>query len=169
MRNKAVKQIALGGLLAAVAIVIMCLGGMIPVATFVCPVLCILICGTVHRFCGKRITWAWYGAVTILALLLGPDKEATAIFAFLGYYPILKTLLERTKGQWILKFLYFNSAIMIMYAVLIYILGMERIIGEYMELGAIGLLIMLVLGNLTFMLLDRLLTIFAKKGKKYGS
>lgn len=169
MRNKAVKQIALGGLLAAVAIVIMCLGGMIPVATFVCPVLCILICGTVHRFCGKRITWAWYGAVTILALLLGPDKEATAIFAFLGYYPILKTLLERTKGQWILKFLYFNSAIMIMYAVLIYILGMERIISEYMELGAIGLLIMLVLGNLTFMLLDRLLTIFAKKGKKYGS
>ena len=168
MRNKAVKQIALGGLLAAVAVVIMCLGGMIPVATFVCPVLCILICGTVHRFCGRRITWAWYAAVTILVLLLGPDKEAAVIFAVLGYYPILKILFERVKLQWLLKLLFFNSAILIVYLLLIYILGMEQIVSEYTQLGWIGLTVILILGNVTFILLDRLLTIFAKKGKKYG-
>ena len=168
MRNEAAKRIALGGLLAAVAIVIMCLGGMIPVATFVCPVLCILLCGTVYRFCGRRITWAWYGSVTVLALLLGPDKEAAAIFVFLGYYPILKTWFERTKLSLILKLIYFNFAIFLMYALLIYILGMEKIVSEYTELGWIGLGITLSLGNVTFVLLDRLLTIFSKKDGKYG-
>ena len=168
MRNDAVKRIALGGLLAAVAMVIMCLGGMIPVATFVCPVLCILLCGTVYRFCGRRIAWAWYAAVTILSLLLGPDKEAAAIFAFLGYYPILKVLFEKTKLRWVLKLLFFNSTILAMYVLLIYVLGMEQILSEYKEFGWIGLSVIMVLGNVTFVLLDRLLTVFAKKGKKYG-
>ena len=168
MRNEAVKRIALGGLLAAVAIVIMCLGGLIPVATFVCPVLCILLCGTVFRFCGRRITWAWYAAVTVLALLLGPDKEAAAIFAFLGHYPILKSRFERFKFCWVLKLLFFNAAILAVYALMIYILGMEQIIAEYTELGWIGLSITLVLGNATFVLLDRLLTIFANRGIRRG-
>ena len=34
---------ALGGILAALAVVIMSLGGMIPVATYVVPVLCMLL------------------------------------------------------------------------------------------------------------------------------
>lgn len=168
MRNDSVKRVALGGLLAAVAMVIMCLGGLIPVATFVCPVLCILICGTVRHFCGHRITWAWYFAVSILALLLAPDKEAATIFVFLGYYPILKQLFERTKLQWILKLLYFNCAIGVMYVLLIFVLGMEQIISEYAELGLIGLSIVLILGNVTFVLLDRLLTIFGKMSRKHG-
>ena len=168
MRNEAVKRIALGGLLAAVAMVIMCLGGMIPVATFVCPVLCILICGTVSRFCGHRITWAWYGAVAVLSLLLAPDKEAAALFVILGYYPILKSWFERTKLQWVFKILYFNCAIGIMYALLIYILGMQQIVVAYSELGLVGLTVILILGNVTFTLLDRLLTVFSKKGKRHG-
>lgn len=168
MRHEGVKRVALGGLLAAVAVVIMCLGGLIPIATFVCPVLCILLCGTVYRFCGHRITWAWYGAVAVLSLLLGPDKEAAAIFCFLGHYPILKSLFERTKLRWLFKLLYFNGAITIMYAMLIYVLGMEQIIREYAQLGMIGLGVILILGNVTFVLLDRLLTLFSKKGRRYG-
>lgn len=168
MRNERVKRIALGGLLAAVAIVVMCLGGMIPVATFVCPALCILLCSTVYHFCGQRIAWAWYVAVTILALLLGLDKEAAATFGFLGYYPILKSWFERTKLRWVLKLLFFNCVILAMYGLLIYIFGMDQIISEYTELGWIGLTVILFLGNVTFVLLDRLLTIFARKGTKHG-
>ena len=41
------------------------------------------------------MAWAWYGAVSILSLLLGPDKEAAAIFLALGYYPILKRHIDR--------------------------------------------------------------------------
>ena len=76
---------ALGGVMAALAVVIMCLGTLIPVATFICPMVCILLAQLVLKTCGARYGWAWYGAVAVLSLLLAPDKEAAAVFAALGY------------------------------------------------------------------------------------
>lgn len=78
---------ALGGVLAALAVVIMGMGTLIPVATYVCPMLCALLLQVVLKTCGVRVAWAWYGAVAILSLLLAPDKEAAAVFLFLGYTP----------------------------------------------------------------------------------
>ena len=75
-------------MMAALAAVIMSLGGLIPVATFTSPMLCMLLLAFVTKVCGKRIGWAWYGAVSILSLLMSPDKEAAAIFVFLGLYTI---------------------------------------------------------------------------------
>ena len=43
MRRIAAKQVAFGGMMAALALVIMGLGGLIPVATYVCPMLCMLL------------------------------------------------------------------------------------------------------------------------------
>ena len=80
--------------MAALAVVIMSLGTLIPVATFVCPVLCMLILQLVLKLCGSRIAWAWYGAVAILSLLMAPDKEAAAVFLFLGYYPVVKPRMD---------------------------------------------------------------------------
>ena len=69
---------ALGGILAALTIIIMCLGGLIPVATYVCPLLCAILLQVIFRMFGRRVAWAWYGAVCTLGLLLSPDKEAAA-------------------------------------------------------------------------------------------
>ena len=77
-------SVALGGVLAVLAVVVMCLGTIIPVATYVCPMLCALLLQVVLKTCGVRIAWAWYGAVAILSLLLAPDKEAAAVFAVSG-------------------------------------------------------------------------------------
>ena len=85
----------MGGVFAALAVVIMNLGGLIPMATYVCPTLCMVILSFVHMACGRRIAWSWYAAVSILSLLMSPDKEAAAVFAFLGYYPILKPVFDR--------------------------------------------------------------------------
>ena len=63
-------RIALGGVLAALAVVIMSMGTLIPVATYVCPVLCCMLLQFVLLSCGRRIAWAWYGAVAILSLLV---------------------------------------------------------------------------------------------------
>ena len=161
MRGEA-RKIALGGMMAALAVVIMSLGGLIPVATFVCPMLCMLLLAFVTRFCGNRIGWAWYGAVAILSLLLGPDKEAAAVFAFLGFYPITKPKLDRMKLGILLKLILFNGLILVMYAVLIRLFGMEQIAAEYQELGIALTVIMLLLGNMTFLLLDKVLTRFSK-------
>ena len=168
MRNKSVKQIALGGLLAAVATVIMCMGGLIPVATFLCPVLCILICYMVCCFCGGRLAWAWYICVAILSVLLGPDKEAAAVFLFLGHYPIWRQFVQKIKFGLLLKLLYFNSSVCIMYVLLMYTLGVQQLLADYSELGIFGLIVLLVLGNITFILVDRLLGIFGKRMQKHG-
>ena len=108
------KDIALGGVMAALAVVIMCLGGIIPVATYICPMLCALLLAAVLALTGKRIAWTWYAAVSMLSLLLGPDKEAAAVFVFLGYYPMLKALLERKCRRvlcWVCKLLAFHLAL----------------------------------------------------------
>lgn len=153
---------ALGGVLAAMAVVIMCMGGMIPVATYVCPMLCMLLLSIVRRICGSRIAWAWYGAVTLLSLLMGPDKEAAAVFAFLGYYPIVKPWLDRTRLKWVWKTLLFNTSILVMYALLIYLFGMAQVSAEFQEMGTVLMVVMLLMANLIFFLLDRILDRFGK-------
>ena len=157
MRSGASRPIALGGMMAALAVVIMSLGGMIPVATFVCPIFCMLLLRFVLTMCPRRIGWAWYGAVAILGLLMSPDKEAAAVFAALGYYPILKPRLDKMKYGVVLKFLLFNVVILLMYGILIYVMGLAQIAAEFAEMGIIMAAVTLVLGNVAFFLLDDLL------------
>lgn len=157
MRNNNARVIALGGMMAAVAVVIMCLGGLIPIATFLCPIMCMMLEQFVLKSCGRRIGWAWYGAVAILSLLLGPDKEAAAVFAFLGYYPMLKPKLDPMKLGLLLKLVLFNSVILLMYWVLIRLFGMDAIAEEYAALGTAMTAVMLILGNVTFLMLDKVL------------
>ena len=130
MRSKAY-PIALGGMLAAAAVVLMSIGTIIPVATYAAPVLCLLLCQTVLKLCGKRIAWAWYGAVAFLSLLMAPDKEAAAVFLVLGYYPILKPKLDALKGKWLWKALYFNGSILALYWVLMNIIGMQQLLSDH--------------------------------------
>ena len=141
-------------MMAALAVVIMALGGAIPLNTFLCPILCMMILRFVLHTCGRRIAWAWYGAVSILSLLLGPDKEAAAIFLALGYYPILKPRLDRIPGGLLVKLALFNAVIFVLYWTLIRILGLEQITQAYAEMGRIMSAIMVVMGNVTFWLLD---------------
>lgn len=162
MRKKT-KDVALGGIMAALAVVIMCMGGLIPIATFVCPMLCMVLLVFVFRSCGRRIAWAWYGAVSILSVLLGPDKEAAAVFLFLGYYPIIKPRLDRLRLKWLWKLLLFNGAILLMYWLLMGVFGMTQLSAEFEELGTVLTAVMLLLGNVIFFLLDHLLDRLPRK------
>ena len=159
---------ALGGVLGALAVVIMSLGTLIPVMTYVCPMACALLLEVVRLTCGQRVAWAWYGAVAILGLLLSPDKEAAALYAFIGYYPIVKPKMDGKKLSWLYKGVLFNGCIVLMYFFLLRILGMEALAEEFRELGGIMLLVLLLLGNVTFFLLDRLLSRVHQKWKGKG-
>ena len=161
MRTEA-RKIAFGGMFAALAVVIMSLGGLIPVATFACPMLCMLLLAFVTKMCGSRIGWAWYGAVAALRLLLGPDKEAAAVFAFVGFYPIVKSRFDRMRFGLIAKLALFNALILTMYWMLIRLLGMDQIGAELAEVGTVMTAVMLLMGNVIFLLLDRVLTRFAR-------
>lgn len=159
MQNKRTpaSNVALGGILAALALVLMNLGTLIPVATYTCPMLCALILELVRRICGSRIAWAWYGAVAILSVLMAPDKEAAAVFVFIGYYPVVKPKLDGKKGKWIWKALLFNTSILTMYALLLYLFGLEGLVEDFSGMGAGMTAVLLILGNVTFCLLDKLL------------
>lgn len=159
---------ALGGIMAALAVVVMCMGGLIPVATFVCPMICMLLLTVVLSRCGNRVGWAWYGAVTILSLLLGPDKEAAAVFAFLGYYPIIKPKMDKLPAKWLWKLAYFNLVILLMYWLLLNVFGMAQLIAEFEEMGKVMTVVTLILGNITFVLLDRLLVPGLRFRRKHG-
>lgn len=163
MRKNNARTVALGGMLAAVAIVIMCLGGLIPFATYICPMLCTVIQFTVLQFCGKKIAWCWFAVVAVLCFLVGPDKEAGAVFLLLGYYPMVKPYFDRMVLGWLWKLLLFYSAIGILYGLLLRLLGLDMSSGELEAFGWIGLVVMLLLGTLVFVLLDRVLSMAEQK------
>ena len=150
--------VALGGVLAALAVVIMCLGTLIPIATYVCPAICMLLVQMVTKLCGKRMGWAWYGAVSILSALMAPDKEAAGVFLLLGYYPIIKPWRDSRKGKWLWKLLFFNASIAVLYWILLHLLGLEQVVEDYSGAGLALSITLVALGNLTFFLLDILLS-----------
>ena len=149
---------ALGGVTAALAVVIMCLGGIIPLATYMIPVLCCVLLQLILPSIASY-GWVWYAAVALLGLLLCPDKEAAAVFVFVGYYPILKPKFDSLPLSLLWKALFFNAVILAMYQLLIHLFGMAQVASEFAELGIVMTLITLALGNLCFFLLDRLLAI----------
>ncbi len=164
-RNRTVSAVALGGVLAALALVIMCLGTLIPGATFVCPMIACVLCAVVRARCGNRTAWAWYGCVAVLGMLLAPDREAAAVFSLLGSYPVCKAFFDKLPASLVWKLLFFNAAVWLLYGLLGALLGLEPAEPVGTVLGAVTL----VLGNAVFLLLDRLLYIlFGTKRPQNG-
>ena len=140
------------------AVVIMSMGGMIPATTFICPMLCMLLLKMVQKTLPLRFGWAWYGAVAILSLLLSPDKEAAAVFAAIGYYPLLKPIMDKWPLKWLWKAILFNVVILVLYWMLMHIFGMAELLQEFEEMGTVMTIVTLVMGNACFFLLDMLLS-----------
>ena len=154
------RQMALGGMLAAVSIVIMCMGSIIPVNTYICPVLCILTGAVVLDRCGRKAGWCHYLAVAVLAMLLAPDREAALVYAFLGYYPMIRPWFQRMRAFAMpAKLAFFTLAGAASYGLLIFLVGAEGVMEEGWLLTAVTV----VLWDVLFLLVDRLLGLPMKK------
>lgn len=164
------KAVAMGGVFAALAVVIMLLGGLIPAATFACPMLASSLLALLRRELPTPACVGWYGIVALLSALLGPDKEAAFVFVFLGWYPLLKPRLDRLPKlpALVLKLLIFFAAIGAAYGTMIYILGLEALAEEARTTGRALLIVLLLLGALTFLLFDYVLSRIPKLLKKPG-
>lgn len=156
MKRTKSAEVALCGMMTALGVVILCLGGLIPLATFCCPVLASLVLLPVMRRWGRRDAVLVWAASALLGLLLGPDKEAAGIYLVLGYYPALQPALNRKRPlvRWCAKLLLFNAATLALYAVLIFVLGLDALVQEYRETGTALLLATLVMGNAAFLVYD---------------
>lgn len=151
-------QMALAGMMTAVAVVIMCLGSLIPVNTYVCPVLCLLITRVVMERCGRRLSWCYYMAVAILSLLLAPDREAALVYVCLGSYPMLQRWFDKIRPRAlriIAKLLYFTAAGTAVYAFLMAVMGVDAVLEAFEGVWLLAATV--VLWDVLFLLVDRLL------------
>ena len=157
--KKASRDLALCGVLCALAVAVMAMGTIIPVATYCCPLLASMTIVPVLIVCGEKLSWAMFAASAILSLLLAPDKEAAAIFLALGYYPIIKPKLDKLpKPRRILaKLLLFNAAIFAVYGALLFVLRLDALREEFFSMGGVLALALLLGGNVIFWLDDKLL------------
>ena len=148
------RQMAFGGMMTAVSIVIMAIGSVIPLNTYTCPVLCIFLTRPVLERCGKTIGWCYYLAVMILSLMLAPDREAAMVYTVLGYYPMIRPLFEKLGPvKKMAKITYFTTMGVVSYWVLLLVMGVEAALGEGWLLVALSVL----LWDVLFMRLDYML------------
>ena len=154
------RQMALSGVLTALAVVILLLGGLIPLATFCCPMLAILILLPVQAECGRRLAATAWAAVSLLGLLLVPDRELTLFYVFFGCYPLVKPALDRIRLRAVrilCKLLYCSAALVIIYALLILLFQLDAVLAELQAASLVLTLATFVMANVAFLLLDELI------------
>lgn len=162
------RKLALCGLMAALSTVILTWGSLIPFSTFTCPMLAMLclipaVCGY-----GTGTALTMYAAVSALGLLLCPDKETALLYVFLGWYPSAQSRLDALPRLLMLaaKCALFSLSIIVMYALILYLFQLEAVAEELAGYSAVMIVGMLVLGNVTFLLYDRVLENFSRLYRK---
>ena len=150
-------------MLAALSVVLLCLGGIVPLAVYACPMLASGALLAVREECRPSYAWCCWAAVAILTLLLGPDKEAAALYLFLGYYPLLQPKLEFIRQpilRWLAKMTLAAAAISAMYAVLLYVFCLPGVVEEFASTAPWLLAVTVALGLVVFVVYDILLRRF---------
>ncbi|MBQ7757400.1 MAG: hypothetical protein IJ031_05205 [Oscillospiraceae bacterium] len=155
-------NVALGGVCAALAVVLMLITAIIPVLDFAMPAVAGFLMAVIVIEINKKWAVITYVAVSLVSLLVVPTKEVGVLFAlFFGYYPILKALLEKPKNmtvQWLMKLAVFNVAVICYYFLAIKILTGDALMSEAGELGKFGPLVLLAVANVVFVMYDIALT-----------
>lgn len=153
-------QLAFSSLIAALSLAMLFITTFIPIGTYALPCVAGAMLAAVVIESGYISATAVYAVVSVLAFLLVADKEAVLYYtAFLGFYPILKGLLERIKIvilQFVLKLFVFNICIVGAFFVSITLLSVPK---ESFELFGIYLpWVFLIVGNAVFIIYDLCLT-----------
>lgn len=156
------KRLAFGGLIVALSVVSMLVSGIVPFAEYTCPAIAGILLITIVIDFNKKTALIAYAAIAILSLIVVPNKEAAILFVvFLGYYPIVKSLLEQIKSriaEWFFKLVLFNATMILSYVVMIQLFNMQVFSEQLGEAYKYGILILLLLGNVAFVLYDIALT-----------
>lgn len=151
------RQMALCGMLTALAVVVLLLGGAIGVGTFAAPVLAMAVLLPVLEECGTKAAGTAYAASAILALLLVPDRELALVYAGFGWYPLLRPRIARISSRLlrlVSRLAVCNGVILALYGLLLRLLGLTAdLAGATRAMDAV----LLVLGNVVFLLLDAVL------------
>lgn len=164
---------AIGGIVAALSLVLMISVAIIPFLTYALPAVAGALIVFVVIEIDKRWAFGVYASVAVLGILLVPDKEVAVMYlAFFGYYPIVKALLEKylpAMLSWLIKVLLFNGTIALSYVLLIKLMGVT--IDEIETYGAVAVPLLLGMGTFAFVIYDitltKLVTLYMIKWRKH--
>lgn len=170
MKAKSYK-VALGGIISAMSLLVMLLASIIPGLEYATPAFAGMLLVIIVIEISMRWAFLTYAAIALLVFFLVPNKESGLLFiAFLGYYPILKSVLEtrikRTAAQWAVKLLIFNISVMIYYKLVMMLVVSPEIADTESKLGEYALYILLCFANIVFIIYDiamtRIVTVYVK-------
>lgn len=148
------RPLALCGVLAALAVALLCLGGVIPAAMLCAPILAMAVLLPVLEELGPRAAGTVYAAVAILALLLVPDRETALVYLFFGWYPILRPRIAALPSR-LLRLLarlaVCNAVALVLYGLVLRLMGLtEDLLASAWYFNAA----LLAMGNVVFLLTD---------------
>lgn len=103
------------------------------------------------------LKWAIMSYIVSCApiFLLAENESKLLYIMFLGYYPIIKALIEKVRKpvlEWAIKIFAFNCAVLLVYFVFAEMLGVS--LDDLGEFSKWGVYILLAAGNVVFVLYD---------------
>ena len=158
--RKQTASLALCGVLCGLSVVVLSFSALFPSLSYVIPMVAgaLLIIPSIEFGTGLALTS--YAAVSIVAMLILPEKEAPLMYVFLfGLYPVIKKYFERIPKrlpEYLTKFAYFNIAAAAAVAIATFVLGIPLDDGT---LGKWMIPALLILGNIAFIFYDYTLTL----------
>lgn len=126
-------RLSLSALMAALGAVLMLSSNLIPVLTYVAPMLASLTLIPILTEFGKKYAWMTWGVTAGLALLLCADREAAFFYLFIGWYPILKPALDRISSRVtriLAKLALFTLVFVLLFVLLTFVMGLEDMKSE---------------------------------------
>ena len=149
------KGIVVSGVLVALSVIILYLGSAIEVLDLTMSAIVSLLAVVIVIEMGYKYAWATYAATSVLSLLLLPQKTPAIFYAcFMGFYPIIKSYVERINSavlRWIIKLAIGHSALAMMLLVM-FIFVPEELETEWLLFSTY------ILGIVAFVMYDVALT-----------
>ena len=101
--------------------------------------------------------WAFltYISSALISFFIAESEAKLLFICIFGYYPILKSIIEKLRNnvlEWIMKIIYFNAVIILVYSVLSKLFMFSK--EEFEILGNYGIYIFLLAANFVFVLYD---------------
>ena len=159
-RSTGARYIALCAIISAIGVLVLFLGSIVDVLDLSAAMMASILCAVVLIEMGKLWPWLTYAVISVLSLLLLPNKLPGFIFLLCGYYPIIKQKLERQKRfvAWIIKIVIFNFLCTVfLLSCSLFFPGYDTVL--FSSVGkALSLAITYALGNFIFVLYDIALT-----------
>lgn len=171
---KKTHELALCGVLCALAVAFLWLSGVLPLSTYIWPILASAALLPAREECRASYAWSCFAAAAILGLLLCADKEAALVFCFLGYYLLLKPKFDAIASR-ALRFLaklgLCTVTMGLMYALIIFVFKLPAVVQEFSGTAPWLLIATAAMGLLLFFVydlaIDRFGIVYQSRRKKH--